>query len=405
MKRRVLSLLLAAMMVVSITACRGGDTASSVPESSAPVESSEEDTGDAPSEADADAPVDIEPYKIGIITGTVSQGEEEFRAAENMKATYGDMIVTATYPDNFTNETETTIANVLSLASDPEVKVIVFVQAVPGASAAIDKARETREDILFICGVPGEDPGVISSKADIVFQADELSMGRTIVEQAVAMGAETLVHYSFPRHMSYALLAARRDLLRENCEAAGIAFVEATAPDPTGDSGVPGAQQFILEDVPRKVDEYGANTAFFSTNCSMQEPLIRQVLAYGAIFPQQCCPSPYHGYPGALGIEIPDEEQGNVPYIIDQITQKVAAGNNTGRMSTWVIPINMLMVESGVLYGIEYCEGRTNGRVDTDKLLPIMNEVAGAPTTVTTYDEEDGKYDNYFMILCDYIVF
>ena len=56
-----------------------------------------------------------------------------------MKNKYGDMIVLQTYPDNFTKEQETTIANTLSLAADPDVKAIIFVQAVPGASAALYK--------------------------------------------------------------------------------------------------------------------------------------------------------------------------------------------------------------------------------------------------------------------------
>ncbi|WP_346936208.1 DUF3798 domain-containing protein, partial [Clostridium sp.] len=245
-------------------------------------------------------------YKIGIITGTVSQGEEEYRAAENMKKKYGDMIVLQTYPDSFMKEQETTIANTLSLAADPDVKAIIFVQAVPGASAAIDKVREKNPDMLFIAGVPGEDPAMIGAKADVILQADELGMGKTIVEQAKKQGAKTLVHYSFPRHMSYEMLAKRRELLKESCNDLGLKFVDATAPDPTGDAGVPGAQQFILEDVPRKVEEFGKETAFFSTNCSMQEPLIKSTLNEGAIMPQQCCPSPYHAYPGALGIEIPE---------------------------------------------------------------------------------------------------
>ena len=41
------------------------------------------------------------PYKIGIMTGTVSQGEEEYQEAMNQIAKYGDMIVHAPYPDNF----------------------------------------------------------------------------------------------------------------------------------------------------------------------------------------------------------------------------------------------------------------------------------------------------------------
>lgn len=45
------------------------------------------------------APQDDE-FVIGIITGTVSQGEEEFRAAEKMAKLYPGQIITATYPDN-----------------------------------------------------------------------------------------------------------------------------------------------------------------------------------------------------------------------------------------------------------------------------------------------------------------
>jgi len=104
------------------------------------------------------------PYKIGIMTGTVSQGEEEYQEAMNQIAKYGDLIVHATYPDNFSTETETTISQVVQMASDPEVKAIVFVQAIPGAAAAIEKVRETRPDMLFIAGVPAEDPPIIAEK-------------------------------------------------------------------------------------------------------------------------------------------------------------------------------------------------------------------------------------------------
>lgn len=89
-----------------------------------------------------------------------------------MKEKYGDMVVTSTYPDNFTTETETLISNAVAMASDPAVKAIVWCQAVPGTAAAIDKVRETRPDMIFIAGTPGEDPGVINPKADIVLQVD-----------------------------------------------------------------------------------------------------------------------------------------------------------------------------------------------------------------------------------------
>ncbi len=350
---------------------------------------------------------ETEDYKIGIITGTVSQGEEEYQAAQNMVKEYGsDKIVTATYPDNFSTETEATIAQVVGLASDPEVKAIVFVQAVPGAAAAIDKVRETRPEMLFISGVIAEDPATVASKSDICMLVDEISMGTTLVEQAVKQGAKTFVHISFARHLAYATIAARRELFIETCEKLGVEYVEATAPDPTGDAGVSGAQQWIIENVPEYVKQYGADTAFFSTNCAMMEPLIRTVAEEKAIFPQQCCPSPYHGYPAAMGIDVAGHE-GDVEYMLNATKEKIADFGNTGRMSTWNVPVNMLMVEAGTKYAIEFCEGRTDGRVDEDLLFELFNEVAGSDDVVVTnyVDEASGTLDNFYLLLCPFYDF
>ena len=55
--KRIVTLLLVLAMVLSLAACGSGDS------------------GAAKSD-----------YKIGIITGTVSQGEEEYQAAQNLKA-------------------------------------------------------------------------------------------------------------------------------------------------------------------------------------------------------------------------------------------------------------------------------------------------------------------------------
>ena len=40
------------------------------------------------------------------------------------------------------SEMETTVSQIVSFASDPDVKAIVMCQAVPGAKAGFDKVRE-----------------------------------------------------------------------------------------------------------------------------------------------------------------------------------------------------------------------------------------------------------------------
>ncbi len=355
-----------------------------------------------PEKPDPDVKAD---YKIGIVTGTVSQGEEEYLAATNMKKKYGDMIVTATYPDKFQEETETTISLVTQMAADEAVKAIVFVQAVPGAAAAIDKVRETRKDILFICGVIHEDPAAIAERADIALLVDELSMGRTIPTKAKEMGAKTLIHYSFPRHMGYATIKARYDIMVKTCEEIGLEFVAATALDPTGEAGMSGAQQFIVDDLPRKIQEYGKDTAFFSTNCGLQEPLIRGILTEGAIYPQQCCPSPYHAYPSALNVDVKGHE-GDMQYMLDQIGLKLKEAGQEKRMSTWGVAINMLMIEAGVEYAREFIEGKITERNDQEALKRIIDELAGGvEVTLSKYVEDGKELDNFYLMLADFYDF
>lgn len=343
-----------------------------------------------------------EAWKVGIMSSTVTQNEEEFRMAEEMVRRYGsDRILHTTYPDRFMQEQETTITNMLEMASDPAVKAIVMVQAVPGAVAAVDKVREIRPDMLFILGAPQEDPDIIAQKGDVVLNTDDLGRGYQIAEHAKNMGAEVLVHYSFPRHMSIEMLAQRRLLMKERAEQLGIRFVDEDAPDPTGDAGVPGTQQFIMEDVPRKIAQYGPNTAVFGTNCAMQEPMIRQTVASGGIYPVQCCPSPYHALPAALGIEVDAEHKGDVPWMLEQIEKKVHELGADGRVATWPVPVNMMFIEAGVEYAIAWINGDTNGRVDKAKLQAIMEEIAGGAVKLTEYTGTS----NYFLYLSDHIIF
>jgi hypothetical protein len=373
--KRIVTLLLALAMVFSLAACGGA------------AESGSSD------------------YKIGIITGTVSQGEEEYQAAQNLKAKYGDMVVTATYPDNFSTETEQTIATVTNMAADPDVKAIVFVQAVPGAAAAINKVKETRDDILFIGGIATEAPAIVSQTLDVAMMNDEITLGFDIIDQAAKQGAKTFVHISFERHLGITTIAQRQANFKTRCAELGLEYVEATAPDPTGDAGVPGAQAWITNNIKVLVDQYGKDTAFFSTNCSMQVPLIQQCAELGAIYPLQCCPSPYHAYPSAFNIDMAGHE-GDVNYLLEQIGAKVNEYGNSGRMSTWTVPLAMMIIEAGVEYAIKYCKGEITERFDEEAMLAELKKIGGEDVKWSSYvDADAGELKNFKMIIAPFYDF
>jgi len=345
-------------------------------------------------------------WKIGIMTNTVVQNEEEYRAAQNILAKYGEEhVIHMTFPDKFMDEQETTIANMVSMASDPDLKALIICQACPGTAPGIDSVKEIRDDLLIIVGQPQDDPPVISARADIVLQLDEMGMGYAIPAQAKAQGAKVFVHYSFPRHMSYPLLSGRRELMKKECARLGLEFVDATAPDPTGDAGIPGAQQFILEDVPRMVAKYGKDTALFSTNCAMQVPLITAVVKTGAIYPQPCCPSPYHGFPSALGIEIPADKQGDIGYVVDEITRIMAEKGMTGRTSTWPVPVSMMFIQGSAEYAKAWIDGEFEEKMNITKLMEKFKEYSGVEVNLTKLVEGGTTYDNYYVILLDFLNF
>ena len=82
---------------------------------------------------------------------------------------YGEeMVKLAIYPDNFTEELETTIQTIVNLSDDPDMKAIIVNQGVPGTTEAFRQIKERRPDIICIAGESHEDLPEIGSAADLV---------------------------------------------------------------------------------------------------------------------------------------------------------------------------------------------------------------------------------------------
>jgi len=100
--------------------------------------------------------------------------------------------------------------------------------------------------------------------------------------------------------------------------------------------------------------------------------------------------------------------QGDVDFLLGQLRTAVASRGRSGHFSTWPIPINMLFVETGVLYAIEFLEGRV-GRHDRAAYTRIMNSVAGNYGTsveLSNWPMGDGRVlENYYMVLSGFVTF
>ena len=200
MKKKLMSIFLGAVMAVTLAAC-GGSTGATIENTEAKEETAE---AEAPAETAEATEAAGEDFHIGIVTGSVSQSEDDRRGAEAFQAKYGEEnVILAIYPDNFTEEQETTIQTIVNLSDDPAMKAIIVNQAVPGTTEAFRRIKEKRPDIICIAGESHEDLPEIGSAADLVVNNDFVARGYLMIRTAHELGCDTFVHISFPRHMSY----------------------------------------------------------------------------------------------------------------------------------------------------------------------------------------------------------
>lgn len=417
MKKRMMALMMSAVMVFSLTACSNSSSSgsSTSAEETSTAVSTEETELDATTETASLEITDLGDvwelidqqdfdFKIGIMSSSVSQSEENYRSAIRLQEKYGeDKIIVDTFPANAVAEQETSISKVMAMASDPDIKAIVFNQSQDGTIAAIKKLKEVRDDVLTVACNPNEDYDEMATVADVVLVKDQIGFAEQVANLAVSMGAKSFVHYSFPRHMSNQNIAARCEKMKEICEQNGIDFYEVTAPDPQGDSGTAGTQQFILEDVPRQIKSLGEDTVFFSTNTAMHEPIIKSVFEGHAMYCGQSDPTPFDAFPAALNIEVPEDKMGDSNYMLAAIQEKVDEYEMNGRVSTWPTSLNMSYVQAGTMYAILYCSGivtDTSGDNALNTLKSCYRTLAGDGADCNYWTNNDGKeYDYVFRVL------
>ena len=354
---------------------------------------------------------EVEDYHIGLVTGTVSQSEDEIRGAEAAikkygKASEGGVIVHDTYPDRFEAEMETTISKIKAMADDPKMKAIIVNQSVPGTTAAFTDIRKSRPDIILVDLTPQEDILMTSGVADLVVDVDNISRGYRMIKAAQKMGAKKFAHITFPRHMAIETLAIRRAIMEEACKDLGMEFISLNAPDPTTDIGVPGAQQYLAENIGPWIEKYGKDTAFFTTNDALTEPLLRGVAQGGAIFVEPDLPSPIMGYPSAFSIGL-DDIAGDWPAILKRVEETVIEKGGKDRMGTWAYSLGY----SSTLAAVDLVTDVLNGKADINNADDIKKafeaQTDGAKWVVSKMvNMENGEeLPNFALVAQDTYVF
>ena len=341
-------------------------------------------------------------FHVGIVTGTVSQSEDDRRGAEAFQAKYGEEnVILATYPDNFPDEKETVIQTIVNMADDPDMKAVIVNQGVPGTAEAFRQIKERRPDIICISGESQEDLPVIAEAADLVVVNDFVSRGYLIIKTAADLGCKTFVHISFPRHLGIESLSRRLAVMKEAGKELGVEIVEETAPDPTSDVGVAGAQQYILEKTPEWVDKYGTDSAYFCTTDAHTEPLIKQLLACGGYFIEADLPSPLMGYPGALGVDLSDAA-GDFQKILETVENAVIEKGGAGRFGTWAYSYGYASSYALAEHAVNVVKGDAE-LCELDDIADAYGEVSGVDWSGANYtDATTGvKTENLFLVYQD----
>ncbi|MEA4812472.1 MAG: hypothetical protein VB108_07885, partial [Anaerolineaceae bacterium] len=100
--------------------------------------------------------------------------------------------------------------------------------------------------------------------------------------------------------------------------------------------------------------------------------------------------------------------EGDVQYMLDQIKAKLEEKGQQARMSTWGVPINMLMIDAGVRYAIKFGNGEVKAN-DLDAFKATIQESAAARKIgnldISHYIENGKDFNNYLLLLAPFYDF
>ncbi|MDR2349273.1 MAG: DUF3798 domain-containing protein [Deltaproteobacteria bacterium] len=301
-------------------------------------------------------------FRVAIATNHPAQGEEyRLGAAEAIKrfgaAEEGGKILLSHFPENFMNDRQETADLIVAFAMDPLVKVILVNQGVPGTVDAFAAIRDLRPDILLVSAETHAEIKDIVKVADMAVLADFLMRSYLIPHTSKALGAESFLFLSFPRHMSSGVFKRLKAIMREASADLGLEFHEEDILDPLI-SGRENAIAHIRKSFPLWQEKYGKNTAFYLTNDVQNVAIIEGIVkTKEGYFAEGDIPSVLFGYPEAFGLEVGDDEDWRV--FLDKVEEKVAEAGVRGRLGCWIYPNGFTETAGTVDFAVSVVKGES----------------------------------------------
>ncbi|MDR1042213.1 MAG: DUF3798 domain-containing protein [Deltaproteobacteria bacterium] len=327
-------------------------------------------------------PEDPAPFRVGILAGSSGRDGDDLSGAREFERIYGmagqgGMTRVSLYDiERIASETGRVTEALSELATDPLVKVIVANQAVAGTAEGFRRVKEFRQDILLFAMESREDPQLIAGAADLAVSVDFARSGYLIVKAARDMGADSLVHVSFPRHLASESHRRRLAVMRAAGSELGVRITELTAPDPADpEVGAAAARDAVTAAFPGWLAENGPNAAFFATNDSHAEELVGLVVRGGGIFVHQDIPGPVLGYARAFGLDPRVYGFRWEDYFRDLEARAVAAGAS-GRLGAWVYPLGFCESAGAADFGRRVLMGEAQAG-DIDAFLESLSRFSG----------------------------
>ncbi len=236
------------------------------------------------------------------------------------------------------------------LLANPSTKAIIFASGVEGTVEAIRAIKAARPDVECIAMNPREIDYYVSQTADLAITIGKNESCTAMVAGAKKAGMKTVVYLIPDKYETNKSIIKTGEALKAACEEKNVDYVERVYDAHTTDMSV--AANLVQKTVAACVEEYGNDTAFYSSSCLVTDAVINAAAENEAGFIYGFCNCPQHHYKTAFGVDGGE----NYSQLLENLRESVDK-NVRKKMCVIESAPTSVMLKVAMGYAIAYCNG------------------------------------------------